>query len=282
MLGRSEDVYAPPREVAGPDECDIYHTIDLPGFGLLRGQWDLRGHVDEYLGNVPLRGKRVLEVGTATGFLAAEMERRGAELVCYDLSENEDWDLVPFHLDDAASSSAVRKEHIRRINNGWWLTHNTLNLSARMVYGSVYRIPAAIGRVDVAVFGSVLLHLRDPFLALQSAAALTDETIIVTDVVPEGHTPTRIERVLERVGRRIDRPLVRHRPPEAVFLPDPAANGPDDTWWNLSPELVERFLGVLGFPRTTVTFHEQDYANADNPERLYTVVGRRDPSPEPD
>jgi len=40
---------------------------------------------------------------------------------------------------------------------------------ARMVYGSVYAIPTAIGAVDVATFGSVLLHVRDPFIALQNA-----------------------------------------------------------------------------------------------------------------
>jgi hypothetical protein len=30
----------------------------------------------------------------------------------------------------------------------------------------VYDMPPAIGPVDVAVYGSILLHLRDPFRAL--------------------------------------------------------------------------------------------------------------------
>ena len=38
---------------------------------------------------------------------------------------------------------------------------------AKVVYGTVYEIPEEIGRVEVATFGSVLRHVRDPFLALR-------------------------------------------------------------------------------------------------------------------
>jgi 16S rRNA A1518/A1519 N6-dimethyltransferase RsmA/KsgA/DIM1 with predicted DNA glycosylase/AP lyase activity len=36
--------------------------------------------VDDYLGHVELRGKRILEIGPASGFLTVEMEKRGALL----------------------------------------------------------------------------------------------------------------------------------------------------------------------------------------------------------
>ena len=42
------------------------------------------------------RGKRVLDVGTSSGFLCFEMERRGAEVVAFDLSDEFDGDAVPF------------------------------------------------------------------------------------------------------------------------------------------------------------------------------------------
>jgi hypothetical protein len=41
--------------------------MDLPGYGTMPGEWNLRAGVREYLGGVGLRGKRVLEVGTASG-----------------------------------------------------------------------------------------------------------------------------------------------------------------------------------------------------------------------
>ena len=34
---------APPRQVERLEDCLFYHTMDLPGFGVVRGQWDLRG-----------------------------------------------------------------------------------------------------------------------------------------------------------------------------------------------------------------------------------------------
>src|SRR6516164_8364027 len=77
-------VYAQERVVAGIDGCFFYHVMDLPGIGTVGQDWDLRGRVDDYLGNIELAGKRVLDVGTASGFLTFEMERMGAEVVSLD------------------------------------------------------------------------------------------------------------------------------------------------------------------------------------------------------
>ena len=41
-------MYLEPRYVDDPSRCFFYHTMDVPGLGLFRGQWDLRGHFDEY------------------------------------------------------------------------------------------------------------------------------------------------------------------------------------------------------------------------------------------
>lgn len=73
-----------------PDEYYFYHTIDLPGLGEMKGEWDLRIAPDAYLGNVDLANKRVLEMGTANGFLSFHMEKKGASVVSYDLSPEND------------------------------------------------------------------------------------------------------------------------------------------------------------------------------------------------
>src|SRR5712691_8821908 len=169
--------------VTDPADCYFYHTMDIPGYGRVEGEWDLREGVREYLGNVDLRGKRVLEMGTANGFLCFEMERRGAEVVAYDLSENQDWDVVPYARQDGAAFVSARREHIRRLNNAFWFCHRAFGSKSKMVYGDVYSVPQEIGQVDVTTFGSILLHLRDPFLALQKALRLTRTTVIVTDVL---------------------------------------------------------------------------------------------------
>jgi hypothetical protein len=60
-----EKIFANPRKVEDVADCYFYHTMELPGCGVIEGRdWDLRGRVDEYVGNVDFAGQRVLEIGT--------------------------------------------------------------------------------------------------------------------------------------------------------------------------------------------------------------------------
>lgn len=262
-------IYAKPKVVSDVGECYFYHTMDIPGHGEVTGEWDLRGGVDSYLGGVDFRGKRVLELGTASGFLCFEMEKRGAEVVSYDLAEDGEWDIVPYAGQDYAAMDVARKEHIRKTNNSYWFSHRAFRSKARMVHGSVYAVPEQIGPVDVSVFGSILLHLRDPFLALQNALRLTKERVVVTDLVP---TLTYADRLL-KVLRSIPGMEGLKASPSVSFLPDYRTGEPLMSWWRLSPEIIIEFIGVLGFEKEAVTFHKQEYQDCISD--FYTVVGRR-------
>lgn len=104
------DIYAKPRVVTTVAQCIFYHTMDIPGHGHVDGYWDLRGTEKQYLGNVDFAGKRVLEVGTASGYLCFWMEQQGADVVAYDLSPQENWDIVPFaQYDHKAHAADWRK-----------------------------------------------------------------------------------------------------------------------------------------------------------------------------
>jgi O-methyltransferase len=52
-------------------DCDFYHTIVLPDGRIIEGKWDLRGHESVYLGRQSFAGKRVLEIGPATGWISS-------------------------------------------------------------------------------------------------------------------------------------------------------------------------------------------------------------------
>ena len=72
MSGRDsigDAIYASPRVVTRLEDCFFYHSIEIPGYGLVEGPWDLRASIGDYLGGVDLCGKRVLELGTASGFV---------------------------------------------------------------------------------------------------------------------------------------------------------------------------------------------------------------------
>ncbi|HKP45629.1 MAG TPA: hypothetical protein VJT50_03455, partial [Pyrinomonadaceae bacterium] len=88
---------APSRFIEKLEDCFFYHAMDLPKFGLVPAHWDLRGRFDEYTGGIDVRGKSVLDVGAATGFLSFEAEQRGASRVLsFDMSEARQQKFLPF------------------------------------------------------------------------------------------------------------------------------------------------------------------------------------------
>src|SRR5262245_37823785 len=92
MSGPATNLYAVPPVVTNLDECFFYHVMDLPRYGTTPGYWDLRGHESQYLGEVQLAGKRVLEIGPASGHLSFFMERAGASVVSVEAAEDYDWE----------------------------------------------------------------------------------------------------------------------------------------------------------------------------------------------
>jgi hypothetical protein len=141
-----------------------------------------------------------------------------------------------------------------------------------VVYGTVYAIPEDIGMVDISTFGSILLHVRDPFLALQSALRLTRETVIVTEATP------RLFDIADKGGINglLYLPLKllnKLTGPFMEFLPNFSTCAPKETWWSLSPQIIVKFIGLLGFEEAEVKYHIQKCWG--HKRRLYTVVGRR-------
>src|SRR5208337_2535780 len=166
MTMQIQDSFATPRLVTDLSQCYFYHTIDLPEIGTMQGDWDLRGKLDDYLGRYDFRAKRVLDIGAANGMLSFWMEEQGADVVSFDLNRHGNWDMVPFaNWFDYEYISNEKKTIIDKLNNAYWFCHRLQKSNAKVVYGDVYHIPREIGPVDIAVYGCILLHLRDPFLA---------------------------------------------------------------------------------------------------------------------
>jgi hypothetical protein len=216
--------YATPLNVDRQEDCFFYHTFDMPGIGPIQGHWDIRQCVDEYLGRFDFRGKRVLDVGTASGFLTFEMEKRGAEVISFDMEDGAQWDVVP-HVSIQHKLDEIRKTNSdthRKLKNAYWFAHRRLGSKARVYYGDIYDLPGGLGQFDVAYFGMILTHLRDPFQALYSASRLVSDTIIITNQMRDTADP---------VGH---------------FLPTPE-NGLPHAWWRFGCGCLTQMLDVLGF-----------------------------------
>jgi SAM-dependent methyltransferase len=285
------------------EDCWFYHTFDFPNIGVIPGNWDLRGRVEAYLGHVHFAGKRVLELGTASGFLALEMEKRGADVVAFDIAENLLPDLVPHasHLPIHAMQLSDN-DFYRRLRNSFHFAQEQFGGHATHVTGNIYDLAPSIGLVDVSTFGSILMHLRDPFLALANAARFTRETMIITDrnyETPEYHAMLRAGqpapvapmpsswafRGYRKLGKllfgdeifpsqSLGKPL---EVPAMMFLPniaDPELKQKLNSWFAYSPLVLQRMLGILGFADCTLTYHTQKYFSGEELQ-MFTLVARR-------
>jgi len=238
-------------------DCYIYHWFDLPDGGEAIGSWDLRGTFHAYLGELDFGGMRVLEVGPASGFLGLQMERMGAKVVAFDLAHETAPNLLPQPGMADQELHRLWISAIRTVHNSWWYFRQIFNSTNTVVYGDVYNLPKTIGRFDIAIFGAVLLHLYNPFEALRQAAAVTDQMIVVTDMIYED---------------TVDKPYL-------LFSPDSTKSDPLQ-WWRLSPCVVSRMLDILGFETIKSTRHMQrahPHLTRDEyvDHEFFTVVGRR-------
>jgi SAM-dependent methyltransferase len=162
------------------EDCDFYHTIELPN-ETITGNWDLTKCVNDYLGRVDYKNKRVIDVGTASGFLSFSMEKKGAEVVSYDMPNSAYWDQLKYagykkHKWDGKPGS---------IENSYHYCHTKLNSKCKLFHANIYdELPDELGRFDGAVFGTMLSHVRDPMLVLMNFLMRTDEFAVLINPFP--------------------------------------------------------------------------------------------------
>ena len=249
-------LYAKPCTVADDAPVHWYHSMVLPESGEVTGEWDLRANVDQYLGRVDLRGKRVLEIGPASGYLTFEMERRGADVVCVELPPGAPFDMVPYVSIDQSAELAGQGDSLLPLHNGFWRAHAELRSRARVHHGDAMNLPKRIGMFDVSIVASVLQHLHDPIAVVRSCAERTRETIVITDLDATALT-----------GVEIEGPVLELYPTTDPVTPF--------TWWKLRPRFFEVLLGILGFDDVVTTYHDDRYVVANRDLTSFTVVGHR-------
>ena len=151
---------------------DWYHTLELaPGLET-PGWFDLRPYVGEYGLPERMDGMRVLEVGTWDGFWAFELERRGAAGRGLGPGRRTRSGL-------AAAAAAGTWSRDARAATGFRLAHEALGSGVERLNLSVYdATPEEIGTFDLVFCGSVLIHLRDQFLALERIASVCTGTFV--------------------------------------------------------------------------------------------------------
>ncbi len=210
------------------EDCLFYHSMTYPGGDSVDGAWDIRGLFGQYIGNFPISGKTVLDVGTAGGFIAFEAEQAGAVVTALDASHASQFDRLHFgnstyHLDRAAAV-LEGEAWLSRLKAGFWYSWNRYGSAVDVLYAPLTHLPYLEQKFDVVIAGAILEHLADPVSTIGNLARLAREAVIIA------FTPVADA--------------------EALFME--TANGWSDpnytyTFWTLSCGLYERIFSNLGF-----------------------------------
>lgn len=222
-----EPLFADPLPVESLSECRFYHSIDLPRSGAQKGDWDLRGKFDKYTGNVPLSGKTVLDVGTASGFLTFEAEKRGAQMVSVDAISPKVWDRIEIRNSSYVTNRArwedANGQYMAALKRSYWLAHREFDSKAKVCYGNVYDLPSELGQYDVVIVGQILVHLSNVIQALTSVANRCAGTLVIAEGMVDDNRSV------------------------SYFLAK--ANAPENnaSFWHHSTGLYRELLACLGF-----------------------------------
>lgn len=157
-----------------------YHTLDLGDGVVTPGFYDHRPILDHYALPDRLDGLRVLDIAAFDGFWSFEFERRGAaEVVALDIEQARELDLAP-HV----RAGMTEAELDRRFGAGFALAHARKCSKVRHVHCNVYDVsPERLGMFDLVHCGDLLLHLRDPALALARIRSVTRGEALISEAI---------------------------------------------------------------------------------------------------
>jgi tRNA (mo5U34)-methyltransferase len=202
-----------------------YHTIELPHGIVTPGEYDHRALVPHYGIPGDLTGKRVLDVASADGFWTFELERRGADVTALDIETTADVDL-PGPVRQRVAEQGL----VDTIPDGFRLAHKALGSRATHRTGTIYDLdPDQLGRFDLVHAGDVLLHLRDPLLALEQIRRVTGGQALLSDVF-EPSLPVEADEGLH-----------------ALYL-----GGGNAAWWRPSLQALVQMVADAGFATVEV------------------------------
>lgn len=224
-------MFAEPRRGIVLEECRFYHTMEFPDGEVIDGDWDLRRNIEDYFGRVDVAGSRVLDVGTASGIVAFELEKRGADVVAADVASFAQYTRVPYY-DRPAPSSSRGEVMLERMKNSFWYGWERFGSKAQCYYGDLFDLPPELGEFDTVFIGQILVHNRDPLGLLMSAAAKSRHRLVISEGMD-----------------RSDQPTLR-------FHPDLAADPRPQSYFRFSTTAMVNFLNVLGFSERTIETHE--------------------------
>jgi SAM-dependent methyltransferase len=184
------------------DKYRWYHCVDV-GDGLVTpGHYDYRETIDCFGFDRDLTGTTALDIGSATGFFAFELERRGARVTSLELPSLDALDRFPGQTIDHVVDYILRMSHahertVEDAESLYWnllegpfrFCHERLGSAVERAHLSMYDLSLErLGKsegFDLVFVSDVLWHIVNPLAALAAAASVCRGTLIVAQTMPE-------------------------------------------------------------------------------------------------
>lgn len=199
-----------------------FHSIDLGNGNVTNGTKSLTQIKTEealFLDGIDLRGAEVIDIGACNGAFTFAASRRGAQRVL-------------------AVDSYVWSHPVFRGKEAFDLAHAALrvqNVETRMMEVDELS-PETVGLFDVGLFLGVLYHLPSPLEALEHAASVVRECLVV-------ETQTGLNDIEE---------------PALVYYPGASLNNDVTNYFGPNVPFLIEALRELGFARFDVYFSDRD------------------------
>lgn len=199
---------------------DWYQSIELPHGVVTPGRVDHRPQIGYYGLPEDMTGMRVLDVATFDGFWAFEFERRGADVVAIDVASTRDTDVPQNWLDEYERKGLVQEK-----GQGFRIASELLGSRVQKEVCSVYALdPNRLGKFDMVFCSDLLVHLRDPLMAMEAIWRVTDGFAVFADV----YNPS-----LDAFKN--------------TLLAEFTHKGNNETWWQPSAACYKRWLQIARF-----------------------------------
>jgi tRNA (mo5U34)-methyltransferase len=237
-----------------------YHTVDL-GRGLVTpGSYDFRGSWPAFGFPRSMAGMRALDVGSATGFFAFELEKRGAQVTSVEVPSMADLDvfpgedvrstlaklerMLPVHsvqtpeqLDLLFHRSSLQEFYHHFLDGPFLFCREVLHSNVARHYAPIYDLSAETlgGQFDWVFVGDVLLHTIHPLKALAAVASVCRGTLVIAQSLPHPAGPQ----------------------PMMLYVGGDTLGADSLSWWLPNLACLEQILRKLGFADVRVVARQE-------------------------
>jgi tRNA (mo5U34)-methyltransferase len=221
-----------------------YHTVELPHGLVTPGVYDFRQSLPCFPFPEDMRGMRVLDVGSATGFFAFEFEKRGASVVSVELPSLYALDRFPGQdieqiiekiekmMGSKAKKHGAAQLYHYLLEGPFEFCRKLLDSRVERCYSTVYELsPENVGAAgfDLVFMGDILLHTLHPLQAMAAVAPLCRGSLVIAQVMPEAPD---------------GRPAIHYVGGEDLYADEVS-------WWWPNQPCLEQLLKKLGFREVT-------------------------------